>query len=188
MSDRDDADDPFRVTSSRDVYDNPWIHVREHLFTTPSGKEGLYGVVHFKHRAVGAIPYEDGRIWLVGQRRFTLGAYSWEIPAGGAPEGEDLVETARRELREETGLEAGSIERIVTMHMSNSVTDELGVVFVARGLTRGVASPEDTELLRVVEAPLDEAYARVERGEITDSLSVAGIVKLVLMKREGRLD
>lgn len=182
-----DPRNPFTVHASRPVYDNPWITVTEHQITTPAGTPGIYGVVHFKNRAVGVIPYEDGKIWLVGQHRFPLDCYSWEIPEGGAPAGEELVDCAHRELREETGLEAASLERLLEMHLSNSVSDEYAVVFLARGLTRGPAAPEETEALALRTVTLDEAYALVCAGEITDSMSVAGILRLVVMMREGTL-
>lgn len=178
---------PFKVLSTRDVYDNNWVRVVEHQILSPSGNPGIYGVIHFKNRAVGVIPYENGKIWLVGQYRFPLGQYSWEIPEGGSPFSEDLIQTAHRELKEETGLEADSIEKILEMHLSNSVSDEYAVIYLARGLTHGKPHPEDTEQLKVKEVSLDEVYAMVTRGEITDSLSVAGILKLMTMRYEGKL-
>ena len=109
------------------VYENPWIRVREDQVLRPDGLPGIYGVVEFKNRAVGVLPVEaDGSVWLVGQYRYPVGAYSWEIPEGGGPMSEDPEATARRELREETGLTAGKIELLTTAHLSNSVSDELG--------------------------------------------------------------
>lgn len=180
----DEARNPFTMLSARQVYDNPWISVVEHQVISPAGRPGIYGVVKFKNQAVGVIPYQDGKIWLVGQYRVPLGAYSWEIPEGGAPHGEDPMEGARRELREETGLEAASFEPLVRIHLSNSVSDEWGIVYLARGLSPGPAEPEHTEELVVRTVPLDEAYRMVCAGEITDSLSVAGILRLVLLERE----
>jgi 8-oxo-dGTP pyrophosphatase MutT (NUDIX family) len=187
-----DEQNPFQILYSKNVYDNPWIRVVEHQVRNPKGKPGIYGVIHFKNRAVGVIPYENGKIWLVGQHRFPLDLYSWEIPAGGSPIGggaaESLEDTARRELREETGLRALSIEPIVKMHLSNSVTDEFAVIFLATKLERvGPANPEDTEVLKLKEVTLAEAYRQVVSGEITDSMSVAGILRLALMEREGAL-
>ncbi len=189
MSDENGADErnPFEVHTRREVYDNAWIRVTEAKVTRPDGKPGIYGVVHFKNRAVGVIPYEMGTIWLVGQHRFPLDRYSWEIPEGGSPAHESLEESARRELAEETGFRAVRLEKLVEMHLSNSITDEYGVVFLARGLTRGEAQPEGTERLSLHETTLDEAYARVIAGEITDSLSVAGILRLRLLALEGLL-
>lgn len=187
MAEHDETRNPFTMLSARQVYDNPWITVVEHQVLSPRGRPGIYGVVKFKNQAVGVIPYDGGKIWLVGQYRVPLGAYSWEIPEGGSPHGEDPVEGARRELREETGLEARTLEPIVEMHLSNSVSDEWGVVYLARGITAGPAQPEHTEELAIRVLPLDEAYRMVCAAEITDSLSVAGILRLVLLEREGKL-
>ncbi|MBI3543277.1 MAG: NUDIX hydrolase [Deltaproteobacteria bacterium] len=183
----DDEGNPFTKRGTRQVYDNAWIRVREDEILTPAGKPGIYGVVEFKNRAVGVVPYENGEIWLVGQWRYPLGSYSWEIPEGGSPAAEELEATARRELKEETGLVARKLERIVEMHLSNSVSDEYAAVFLATGLTQGAAEPEETERLKIRKVTLDEAYALVSRGAITDSLSVAAILKLVLLRHEGRL-
>lgn len=178
---------PFRVLSTRPVYENPWISVTEHHVEKPRGGDGLYGVVHFKNRAVGVVPYEAGNIWLVGQYRFPLELYSWEIPEGGAPDDEDLEECARRELAEETGLRARELEPLLTLHLSNSVTDESAHIFLATGLERGRAEPEDTEDLSVRCLPLEDVYQRVVGGEITDSITVAAVFRLVLLRHEGRL-
>jgi 8-oxo-dGTP pyrophosphatase MutT (NUDIX family) len=184
---RPPARNPFRILGARDVYENRWIRVVEHQVLGPAGTPGIYGVVKFKNRAVGVIPYEEGRIWLVGQHRFPLDAYSWEIVEGGVSAEEALEAGALRELREETGLRAGRLERLLEMHLSNSVTDEWGVVFLARDLERGASAPEETEELATRQVSLDEAYRMVCAGEITDSLSVAGILRLVLLRAEGGL-
>jgi len=178
---------PFGLLSSRLVYDNPWIGVTEHQIRKPRGGEGIYGVVHFKNRAVGVVPYERGQIWLVGQWRFPLSRYSWEIPEGGAPFAENVEACARRELEEEAGLVAGRLRPLLTMHLSNSVSDEVAHVFVATELTRGLAAPEDTEELALRKLPLEEAYREVLAGEITDSISVAAIFRLMLMLQSGEL-
>ena len=180
-------ENPFTVLSSRDVYQNPWIRVVEHQVLNPKGRPGIYGVVHFKARAVGVVPYQDGDVWLVGQYRFPLEAYSWEIPEGGAPGDETLEDCARRELAEETGLRAETLEPIVRLHLSNSVSDEYGVVFLARGIHEGEAAPEETEELEVRRVPFDEAYRMVVSGAITDSLSVAALLRLRIMQLEGTL-
>lgn len=178
---------PFRTLSSREVYDNPWIRVVEHQVVKPRGGEGVYGVVHFKNRAVGVVPYDDGQIWLVGQYRFPLALYSWEIPEGGAPLDEPLDECARRELREETGLTAGRLSKLFSMHLSNSVTDEEAHVFLATELELGEAAPEDTEELSLKRLPLTEVLSLIEAGAITDSLTVTAIFRIALLARDGRL-
>ncbi len=164
-------------------YENPWIRVVESRVTNPSGGEGIYGVVHFKNRAVGVIPVdEEGHTWLVGQFRYALDTYEWEIPAGGCPPGEEPGETALRELREETGLTAGRLRPLLeNMALSNSISDERAFVFLAEDLTPGLAAPEETEALAVERLPLREAIDRVLRGEITDSMSVAGLLRVALL-------
>jgi 8-oxo-dGTP pyrophosphatase MutT (NUDIX family) len=169
---------PFRTLGTERIYDNPWIRVTESRVVRPDGKRGIYGVVHFKARAVGVIPYENGKIWLVGQYRYPLDIYSWEIPEGGTKAGESLLAAARRELAEETGLRARRYQPLVKMHLSNSITDEFGIVYLATGLTRGRARPEGTEKLRIKQVSLQHAYSQVIAGKITDSLSVAGLLRL----------
>ena len=175
---------PWTQTSTRRVYENPWIDVRQDEVITPAGTEGIYGVVHFKNIAVGIIPVDQhGNTFLVGQYRYTLTGYSWEIPMGGCPVGTSPVETASRELREETGLVAGDYEQILRVHLSNSVSDEEGYVFVARDLTKGDMALEDTEDIQVKELALDEAIGMAQDGRITDALSVAGLLRLASMIR-----
>ena len=184
---QDPTQNPWQVLSSEVKYDNPWIRVTEHQVLNAAGNPGIYGVVHFKNLAIGVVPYEDGQIWLVGQYRFPLGRYSWEIPEGGGKLSVPPLDSAKRELKEETGLEAGSYEVIVQMDLSNSVSDEEAIVYLARGLRSGEAQPEEDEVLALRRVPLAEAYALVEHGEIRDSLTVAAIYKLRVMELEGRL-
>jgi 8-oxo-dGTP pyrophosphatase MutT (NUDIX family) len=172
----DDRSNPWTTLGRRPVYENPWIAVREDRVVRPDGEEGIYGVVHFKNAAVGVLPVdEQGRVWLVGQYRYTLGQYSWEIPEGGGPPGEPPEETARRELREETGLVAGRIELMATAHLSNSVSDELAYIFRATELTPGRCEPEGTERLQVRHLDWAEAWAMLRRGEVTDAMSVIAL-------------
>lgn len=175
------------ITCSRKiVYENPWIRLEHHDVINPAGEPGIYGKVCFKGRAVGIIPVDTrGNTWLVGQHRYTLGQWSWEIPMGGSPAGEDPADTARRELLEETGLRAGSLQQIQTLHTSNSVTDEAGYVFLARDLEPGEAAPEASEQdMQVKKLPLAEAIRMAREGEITDAISVAGLLELALGARE----
>ncbi len=168
---------PWKTLAQRLVYQNPWIKVREDQVLRPDGRPGIYGVVEFQNRAVGVLPVAaDGSIWLVGQYRYPLGAYSWEIPEGGSPFLESPEQTALRELREETGLIAGRIEPVATIHLSNSVCDEIGYVFRATDLTQGDAEPEGSEELQVKRISWDDAWAMLATGEITDSLSVVAIL------------
>lgn len=170
---------PWVTHESRVMYDNPWIRVIEHRVTQPAGSPGLYGEVHMKHIATGVVVLdEEGFTWLVGQWRYTLDAWSWEIPEGGAPEGESPLAAAKRELLEETGLEAEEWSPLQIVHTSNCVTDEIAHIFLARGV-RQVAEPdpEPTEDLRVMRLPFREAIEMIERGEITDAVSVAGLLR-----------
>ncbi|GAB4412455.1 MAG: NUDIX hydrolase [Bacteroidia bacterium] len=178
---------PWTTLASEIKYDNPWIRVTEHQVIHPNGQPGIYGVVGFKGRAVGVVPYEDGHIWMVGQYRYPLEQYSWEIPEGGSSPDEDTADTARRELREETGLTAGSLVSLFEMHLSNSATDEWAIVYLARDLVQGESAPEASEALHVRRMSLDEVYAEVEARRITDSMTVAAVYKLMLMRARGEL-
>jgi 8-oxo-dGTP pyrophosphatase MutT (NUDIX family) len=173
---------PWTILTKRDIYENPWIQLTEFEVVSPGGKKGIYGRVHFQNQAVGVVPFEDGWIWMVGQYRFPLDSYSWEIPEGGSPNGEAPLETAQRELKEETGLIATNYEPLFEMHLSNSVTDEWGIVYLATGLKQGETEPEHTEQLQIRKVKLIDAYKMVENKEITDSLSVAAIYKLMLIQ------
>ena len=173
-------ENPWKTRSIREVYDNPWIQVTHRDVVTPTGTEGIYGLVHFKNLAVGIVPLdEQGNTWLVGQYRYTLEQYSWEIPEGGCLLGKETpLESAQRELAEETGIRASKWTKILDLHTSNSVTDEAGVAFLAKGLTFGAAAPEETEDLQVRKLPFSEALDMVLNGAITDALSMAALMKV----------
>ena len=179
---------PWTIISEKKVYNNKWINVTEYAVVNPSGGEGIYGKVHFKNLAVGIVALDDHeQLWLVGQYRFTLNQFSWEIPEGGAPVGTDPLESAKRELKEETGVYATDWKHLLSMHLSNSVSDELAIVYLATGLKEGEAAPEDTEDLYTRQVSLEEAWQMVENGIIIDSMSVAAITKIKLMKVLGQL-
>jgi 8-oxo-dGTP pyrophosphatase MutT (NUDIX family) len=178
---------PWKILASQEVYNNPWIRVTEHQVLNPAGGPGIYGVVHFHNLAIGVVPYQDGKIWMVGQYRFPMEAFSWEIPEGGGTIGIDPLDSAKRELKEETGLHAAHYEVLLEMDLSNSVSDERGIVYLATGLVEGEASPEETEELHIRQMTLAEAYALVEQRVIRDSLTVAAIYKLRILELEGRL-
>ena len=144
--------------------------------------------MHFRQRAVGVVPLdEEGHTWLVGQWRYTLDAWSWEIPEGGAPAGETALDAARRELAEETGLSAARWSPLLELHTSNSVTDEHAVAWLARGLTPGAAAPDETERLVVRRLPFGEALEMVLDGRITDALAMAALMKVELLRARGAL-
>lgn len=169
---------PWQTLSSKPVYENPWISVREDQIINPGGGRGIYGVVHFKNKAIGIIPVDaDGNTYLIGQYRYALNEYSWEIPMGGGQIGIDVLESAKRELKEETGFTAGRWTNIARLHTSNSVTDEEGFVFLAEDLVAGETEFEETEDLKIRKLPLAEAVRMALDNEITDSISVAGLLK-----------
>jgi len=174
---------PWKIVSGNLVYDNPWINLTEYQVITPAGTPGIYGKVHFKNIAIGVMAIDkEGDTYLVGQYRFPLNEYSWEIPEGGCPEGTDYLASAKRELKEETGLEAKNWTELLRMHLSNSVADELAVVYVAQDLIAGEAAPEDTEKLTIKKLPFETVLKWVMEGKITDSISVAAILKWQLIQ------
>lgn len=171
------------TTLTRTVrYDNPWLCIEHHEVLTPAGTPGIYGVVNFKNHAIGVVPIDaEGYTWLVGQFRYPLGSYEWEIPEGGCPVGTDPLETAQRELKEETGLVAAKWEPLLDFHLSNSVTTEYGMAFVARELRQEAAEPEETEELQLRRLPLAEAIAMTLDGRIRDALSIMALQRVALL-------
>ena len=180
----EEIENPWKTLSGELKYENRWISVTEFQVINPSGGKGIYGKVHFKNTAIGIIPLDHKlNTWLVGQYRYTLNAWSWEIPEGGGPAGESPLDAAKRELQEETGLTANRWTEILKFHTSNSVTDEAGFVYLAEELQEGEALLEETEAdMKVWKLPLAEAVSMIERGEITDSISVMAILKVARMK------
>jgi 8-oxo-dGTP pyrophosphatase MutT (NUDIX family) len=181
-------ENPWQTLESEIKYDNNWIRLTEHQVINPSGGKGIYGEVHFKNYAIGILALdEDYNTWLVGQYRYPLKAYSWEIPEGGGPLDEEPLESARRELLEETGMSAETWIEIQCMHLSNSVSDELSIIYVAKNLIQGIPMPEETEQLEIKKVSFETAYEMVLKGEITDSMSVAAILKAKIMILNGEL-
>jgi len=178
----DPKKNPWKTKLSKVVYDNPWITVVHNEVLQPDGKPGIYGKVNFKNLAIGIIPIDEaGNTWIVGQYRYVLDRYEWEIPMGGCPVGTDPKETARRELIEETGIRAESFEKILQLDMSNAVTDEVGITYIARGLTMGEAEPDGSEELSLRKLPFEELYQMVLKGEITDALSCCSVMKAKIL-------
>lgn len=179
---------PWTILDSQKIYENNWIGVTEHQVLNPSGGKGIYGEVHFRNYAIGILPLDqDMNTWLVGQYRFPIKAYSWEIPEGGGPLGLEPLDSAKRELQEETGLMATEWMEVQRMHLSNSVSNELAIIYIARGLTMGEAEPEETEELVLRKLPFEEAYQMAMDGRITDSMSVAALLKTKILLLEGKL-
>lgn len=175
---------PWRRLSRRSVYRNAWLELFHDEVLRPDGSPGIYGVVHLRNTAVGIVALDDeGRVLLVGQYRYTLDEYSWEIPEGGVDADEGVLEGAQRELREETGFEAAEWRLLFRFSMSNSVTDEVGAIFLATGLTPGESAPEASEDITTRWVPLDEAVAMIDRGEMTDVMSVSGLLRVALQRR-----
>jgi 8-oxo-dGDP phosphatase len=181
---------PWKRRAERLVFENPWIKVTEHAATAPTGKPASYGVVGFKNFAIAVLPiHADGTVVLVGQNRFALADYSWELPEGGSPIEADPLEGARRELAEETGLAAADWREVLRVQLSNSVTDERAFGFLALGLTEAaeVHHKDDTEELAIVRAPFREALEAALAGHLQDILTVAMLLRAYHMAREGAL-
>lgn len=181
-------ENPWQIVSGKTAYDNPWINVTEYQVINPSGNPGIYGKVHFKNLAIGVLPLDDElNTYLVGQYRFPLNQYSWEMPEGGGPEGTDPLDSAKRELLEETGLKANAWTEIQRLHLSNSVSDELSILYLARDLKQFEAEPEDTEQLVVHKVPFAKVYQMVCDGTITDAMTVAAVLRVQIMILEDKL-
>lgn len=179
---------PWKTLKSEKVYDSPWIGLTKHDILNPNGNPGTYSVINFKNMALGILALDqDYNTWIVGQYRYPINQYSWEIPEGGGKWDIEPLESAKRELLEETGITAKKWTKILEMHLSNSASDEFCILYIAQELSFGAAEPEDTEQLEVKKLPFDELYKMVEDGKITDSLTVAAVLKVKLMMLEGKI-
>lgn len=181
---------PWERGAEKVVYDNPWIRVTEHQATAPTGRPALYGVVSFKNLAIAVLPlHDDGTVTLVGQHRFALADYSWEIPEGGGSVDADPLESAKRELAEETGLQAREWREVLRAQLSNSITDERAFGYLALGLEplSEHVEADETEDLAMVRAPFREALEAALVGHMPDVLTVAMLLRAYHMAREGAL-
>ena len=174
---------PWTRNSRRVAYENPWLTLWHDEVVRPDGQPGIYGVVHFRNVAAGVVAIDArDRVALVGQHRYTLDEYAWEIPEGGVPDGEDPLAGAQRELREETGVDAAEWQELARVHLSNSVTDEVAFLYLATGLQHGPAAPEGSEELEVRWLPFEEVLARTLDGRITDAMTVLAIQRVALAR------
>jgi len=179
---------PWRVEGRTPLHDNPWFALDEYAAVAPTGRSARYFLQRYKNLAVGVLPlHEDGTVTLVGQWRFPFGTYSWEMPEGGAPHAEPPLEGARRELREEAGLVAADWRQVLTMQLSNASSDEIAHLFLATGLSPVPPEPDATEELSLARPPFREALAAATGGLIQDSLTVAMLLRVYHMAREGDL-
>ena len=179
---------PWTTLKSEKIYDSPWIGLTKHDILNPNGNPGTYSVVHFKNLAIGILPLDNEmNTWIVGQYRYPIDQYSWEIPEGGGKRDVPPLDSAKRELLEETGITANKWTKIQEMYLSNSASDEFCILYVAQDLSFGEAQPEDDEQLEVRKIHFDELYRMVCDGEITDSLTVSIVLKAKLMMLEGKL-
>lgn len=183
-----DIANPWKTHQSEKVYESPWISVTKHDVTNPGGFPGTYSVVHFKNLAIGIVALDNEmNTWLIGQYRYPINQYTWEIPEGGGPENIDPLESAKRELHEEAGITANKWTKIQELYLSNSATDEFCHIYLAQDLTIGDSAPEPDEDLQIAKIPFEEAYQMVCDGRLTDSLTVTAILKVKLMMINGEI-
>lgn len=186
--DKDLTQNPWITKTNETVYESAWIRISKRDVINPAGNPALYSVVHFKNLAIGILALDkEYNLWLVGQFRYPVNEYSWEIPEGGGHLEVDPVESARRELKEEAGIVASSYTEFQRLHLSNSATDEVAITYLATGLSFEEAEPEESEVLQIKKLHLDEAFNWCMQGKITDAISVAAILKAKWLYDKGQL-
>ncbi|MEO1039232.1 MAG: NUDIX hydrolase [Pseudomonadota bacterium] len=179
---------PWTIRATRIAYENPWMQVIEHDVLRPNGEPGLYGVMHPKQLAIGVLPvFANGDVPLVGQYRFAVEAYSWELPEGGGAFDAEPLDSARRELAEETGLSAAHWLEFLRFDISNSITSERAIAYLAWGLEQGDAMPDETEALANDRKPFAKVLAMAMDGRISDGFTLAMMAKADYMLRQGQL-
>ncbi len=183
-----ETQNPWKTLKSELIYESAWISINKHEVLNPAGNPAVYSTVNFKNLAIGILPLdEELNTWIVGQYRYPINKYSWEIPEGGGHLGIDPLDSAARELSEETGISAKRWTKIQDLHLSNSVTDEVAILYIAQDLTFGESHPEETEELQVKKIHFNDLYELVYKGEITDSLTVTAVLKTKLLILEGKI-
>lgn len=183
-----ETQNPWKTLKSELIYESAWISINKHEVLNPAGNPAVYSTVNFKNLAIGILPLdEELNTWIVGQYRYPINKYSWEIPEGGGHLGIDPLDSAARELSEETGISAKRWTKIQDLHLSNSVTDEVAILYIAQDLTFGESHPEETEELQVKKIHFNDLYELVCKGEITDSLTVTAVLKTKLLILEGKI-
>ena len=181
---------PWKPGTQRVAFESAWITVIDQQATAPTGRLAQYGMVRFKNLAIAVLPiHDDGTVTLVGQHRFPLGDYSWELPEGGAPLDEDPLAGAKRELGEETGLAAAEWREVMRTQLSNSVTDERMIGYLALGLSEAEDAhhADETEAIALVRVPFREALDAAVAGHLPDMLTVAMLLRGYHMARERAL-
>lgn len=179
MGDFEEKDNPWKTLGSRLVYDTAWFGVREDRVIRPDGAPGTYSVIDARRWALGIVPlWQDQTVTLVGQYRYPIGEYSWEIPEGGGDLRLEPLVGAKQELLEETGIEAGLWHYLGRCHTSNSFVNEVAHIYLATDLTQGEPRPGGDEKLRTRRLPLPEVIQMAQDGRITDSISVVGIFRV----------